>query len=65
MLVTREELERHEREALAPYACLAAESRGRVHPEPESRYRTAFQKDRDRVLTPARSGASSTRRRSS
>jgi len=50
MLVTREQLERNERAALAPYACLAAESRGRIHPESESAYRTAFQKDRDRVL---------------
>lgn len=50
MLVTREQLERNERAALAPYACLAAESRGRIHPESESAYRTAYQKDRDRVL---------------
>ena len=50
MLVTREQLERNERATLAPYATLAAESRGRIHPEAESAYRTAFQKDRDRVL---------------
>ena len=50
MIVTREQLERSERAALAPYACLAAESRGRIHPEKESAHRTAFQKDRDRVL---------------
>src|SRR5690606_1279568 len=50
MLVTREQLEQSERETLAPYACLAAESRGRVYPESESAHRTAFQKDRDRVL---------------
>ena len=50
MLLTRERLEARERDALAPYACLAAESRGRVHRENESAYRTAFQKDRDRVL---------------
>jgi len=35
---------------LAPYACRAAESRGRLHPEPESRTRSCFQRDRDRVI---------------
>lgn len=50
MLVTREMLERNERQDLAPYAALAAESRGRVHKEGESAHRTAFQKDRDRVV---------------
>ncbi len=50
MLMTREQLERGERQTLAPYAALAAESRGRLHPESESAYRTAFQKDRDRVV---------------
>ena len=35
---------------LAPYASLAARSRGRLHAEPESRTRTAFQRDRDRVI---------------
>lgn len=50
MLITREQLERNERQTLAPYAALAAESRGRIHPESESAYRTAFQKDRDRVV---------------
>lgn len=48
--MTRELLERNERQTLAPYASLAAESRGRLHPEGESAYRTAFQKDRDRVV---------------
>lgn len=50
MLKTREQLEADERRALAPYASLAGESRGRIHPERESAHRTAFQKDRDRVL---------------
>ncbi|NKB49147.1 MAG: deoxyguanosinetriphosphate triphosphohydrolase [Alphaproteobacteria bacterium] len=35
---------------LAPYACDPAESRGRLHDEPESSYRSAFQRDRDRVI---------------
>lgn len=34
----------------APFACRPGESRGRFHPEPESAFRTAFQRDRDRVI---------------
>ncbi len=34
----------------APYASNPAESRGRLHPEPESATRTAFQRDRDRII---------------
>ena len=36
--------------ALAPYASLAAASRGRRHPEPAVRLRNAFQRDRDRIV---------------
>ncbi|NQV81635.1 MAG: deoxyguanosinetriphosphate triphosphohydrolase [Alphaproteobacteria bacterium] len=39
-----------ERTLLAPFACDPAHSRGRCHPEPESAMRTAFQRDRDRVI---------------
>ncbi|MBN1441827.1 MAG: deoxyguanosinetriphosphate triphosphohydrolase [Planctomycetes bacterium] len=41
-----------EREAahLAPYAMRSAESRGRLHDEPETGYRTCFQHDRDRIV---------------
>jgi dGTPase len=35
---------------LAPYACRAEESRGRVHPEPESAMRSPYQRDRDRII---------------
>jgi dGTPase len=49
-LRTREEIERHEHASLAPWAVRASESRGRLAPEPAHRYRTAFQRDRDRVL---------------
>jgi dGTPase len=34
----------------APYACRPEASRGRRHAEPESATRTAFQRDRDRIL---------------
>jgi len=35
---------------LAPYATDPARSRGRLHPEQESRYRSPFQRDRDRII---------------
>lgn len=50
MRYTRERLLELEDRALAPYAMRASQTRGRAHPEPESAYRTPFQKDRDRVL---------------
>jgi dGTPase len=34
----------------APYACVPETSRGRLYPEPESATRTAFQRDRDRII---------------
>ncbi|MCS7067303.1 MAG: deoxyguanosinetriphosphate triphosphohydrolase [Meiothermus sp.] len=49
MLFERARLEALEAQTLAPYAVKSGESRGREHPEPESHYRTPFQKDRDRV----------------
>ncbi|MGL4610250.1 MAG: deoxyguanosinetriphosphate triphosphohydrolase [Trueperaceae bacterium] len=50
MLFTKERLEQNERASLAPYASLAKFSRGRIYLEEESLYRTAYQKDRDRVI---------------
>ncbi len=47
---TREQLEKIEDLILAPYACRSAQSRGRAHGEAEASYRTAFQRDRERVL---------------
>ncbi len=35
---------------LAPYACQAEQSRGRLHREPESATRSVFQRDRDRIV---------------
>ncbi len=49
-LRTRVDYEAEERARLAPFAVCAAASRGRVTPEPEHPLRTAFQRDRDRVL---------------
>src|SRR5579862_3146094 len=35
---------------LAPYAAHPETSRGRVHKEPSPRYRTEFDRDRDRII---------------
>lgn len=37
-------------QGLVPWACRADESRGRLHDEPKSRFRTEFQRDRDRII---------------
>ncbi|MDH3519247.1 MAG: deoxyguanosinetriphosphate triphosphohydrolase [Myxococcales bacterium] len=47
---TRTQYEREECERLAPWAVKSAESRGRIFREPEHPYRTAFQRDRDRIV---------------
>ena len=46
----REALEQRERETLAPEAAKSADSRGRLHSEPEDEVRPAFQHDRDRII---------------
>jgi dGTPase len=50
MNTIREDLERRERESLAPQAARSVETRGRLRPEPEDDVRPAFQRDRDRIL---------------
>ncbi len=50
MILDRESLEAQERAMLAPYAMKSGDSRGRVYPEKEHPYRSAFQRDRDRVI---------------
>jgi dGTPase len=50
MIRRRDDLLRIEDERLAPWAMRCAASRGRVHSEPESEYRSAFQRDRDRLV---------------
>ncbi|MBL7140452.1 MAG: deoxyguanosinetriphosphate triphosphohydrolase [Planctomycetes bacterium] len=49
-MITRPDVEARERRELAPFAARSAESRGRQHPEPEHEYRTAYQRDRDRIV---------------
>jgi dGTPase len=43
-------LEQFERRILAPYGLKSADSKGRVYPVVESATRTAFQRDRDRII---------------
>jgi dGTPase len=50
MQVTRQKLEQFEADSLAPFALLSRASQGRRYPDPEPRYRTAFQRDRDRIV---------------
>ena len=46
----REEQEERERGSLSPFACLSAESSGRARSEEPCAVRTAFQRDRDRIV---------------
>jgi len=46
----RDELEETEAQVLSPKACLSRNSKGRVRPETPHSFRTAFQRDRDRIL---------------
>ncbi len=50
MIFTREMLEARERHTLAPYAMKSGDSKGRQYPDEEAPYRSAFQRDRDRIL---------------
>ncbi len=46
----RESVESEEESRLAPYAVRSRDSRGRAWPEKEHEFRTAFQRDRDRII---------------
>lgn len=50
MLYSRQQLEAFEDQQLAPYGLHSRNSRGRAYPEDEAGNRTAFQRDRDRIL---------------
>ncbi len=47
---TREGFEEEERKSLAPWAACAGDSAGRLVSEPPHAYRSAFQRDRDRIV---------------
>lgn len=50
MLLSRSLLEAHEDAHLAPYGAHSNASKGRTFPDDEPDYRTAFQRDRDRII---------------
>jgi dGTPase len=50
MPCSKEELEQRERQTLASYAQLSAQTRGRLFREPPPSWRTEYQRDRDRVI---------------
>ncbi len=49
-MTIREQIEAREKAYYSPYAKLASDSRGREKPEEECPYRTAFARDRDRII---------------
>lgn len=46
----REKHEQIERQILSPYACLSADTKGRIQAEDECSIRSAFQRDRNRIV---------------
>lgn len=50
MFFTRQQLEAIEDRSLAPYGMRSKETKGRAYLDTEPDYRTAFQRDRDRIL---------------
>lgn len=46
----REEIEKREKASLSPFAKKSSESKGRERKEEECPYRTAFQRDRDKII---------------
>jgi len=50
MFFSRQELEEIENRGLAPYGVRSKDSKGRAYLDNEPDYRTAFQRDRDRIL---------------
>ena len=49
-IATREEAEARERTTLSPLACFSDTGAARPEPEPPDPYRTAFVRDRDRIV---------------
>jgi len=50
MIISRQRLEQIEQETLGPYGMRSRNTRGRVYTEEEHPYRTAYQRDRDRII---------------
>ncbi|MFC1666665.1 deoxyguanosinetriphosphate triphosphohydrolase [Candidatus Omnitrophota bacterium] len=49
-MLTRKDIEKREKKMLAPYAMRSLDTRGRKHSEKEPKFRSVYQRDRDRVI---------------
>ena len=49
-MLTREKIEKNEHDILASYAMKSSETKGRRQDEPEHSYRSAYQRDKDRII---------------
>jgi dGTPase len=49
-MLTREDIEKRESDLLAPYAMHSKDTKGRKYQEKEPKYRTVYQRDRDRII---------------
>ncbi|MBM3255205.1 MAG: deoxyguanosinetriphosphate triphosphohydrolase, partial [Candidatus Omnitrophica bacterium] len=49
-MLSQDLIKEAENKLLAPYAMKSHESRGRAYPEKEHPYRSAYQRDRDRII---------------
>ena len=49
-MLTRKDIEKREVDTLAPYAMRSKDTKGRKYPEPEAKYRSVYQRDRDRII---------------
>ena len=49
-MLTRKDIEKRESDLLAPYAMHSMDAKGRKYPEAEPKYRSVYQRDRDRII---------------
>ena len=49
-MLTRKDIEKRECDLLAPYAMHSKDTKGRKYPEEEPKYRSVYQRDRDRII---------------
>lgn len=49
-MLTRKDIEKRETDILAPYAMHSKDTKGRAYPEEEPKYRSRYQRDRDRII---------------
>jgi len=49
-MITRKDIEKRECDLLASYAMHSKDTKGRKYPEAEPRYRSVYQRDRDRII---------------